>query len=270
MSLAEESAWSEGGPPPEEADLLAIQTMNLRKSFGRFDVLQGLDLKIPEGTFTVVLGPSGTGKSVLLKHIIGVMAPDSGDVLVHGKSVRRMNHADLFKLRRDVGVMFQDGALFSSMTIYDNVAFPLRQHTDMSEREVRELVIEQLRSVGLEAAANEYPSALSGGMKKRAGLARALMLDPGIVLCDEPDSGLDPVRTALIGELLVERHEAVGGTFVLVTHNISLAMAVNDYLALLWKGKIVAAGSKEEILGSDDPFVQQFLAGASEGPLTMN
>lgn len=270
MSTATQSAWAEGGSAPAQEDLLSIETVGLRKSFGRFDVLQGCDLQIPEGTFTVILGPSGTGKSVLLKHIIGVMKPDAGEVLVRGRSVKKMSHGELFKLRRDVGVMFQDGALFSSMTVYDNVAFPLRQHTDLAEVEVRERVMEQLRSVGLERAASEYPSKLSGGMKKRAGLARALMLDPGIVLCDEPDSGLDPVRTALIGELLVERHEAVGGTFVLVTHNIALAMAVNDYLALLWKGKIVAAGSRQEITNSSDPFVRQFLRGEAQGPLTMN
>jgi len=258
-----------GGPPAQE-DLLSIETVGLRKSFARFEVLRGCDLKVPEGTITVVLGPSGTGKSVLLKHIIGVMRPDAGDVLIRGRSVRRMSRAELFRLRRDIGVMFQDGALFSSMSVYDNVAFPLRQHTDLKERDIHELVMDQLRAVGLEGAAGSPPSALSGGMKKRAGLARALMLDPGIVLCDEPDSGLDPVRTALIGELIVERHAAVGGTFVLVTHNIALAKAVNHYLALLWKGKIVAAGSTEEIMGLDDPFVQQFLAGAAEGPLTMN
>ena len=173
-------------------------------------------------------------------------------------------------MRRDIGVMFQDGALFSSMNVYENVAFPLRQHTDYNDLEVREIVMEQLDKVGLSHALSRYPSELSGGMKKRAGLARGLVLDPGILLADEPDSGLDPVRTALLGELLIERHAEVGGTLAVITHNMPLAKRVSDYVAVLWKGKVVAQGLAEDMWTSENPFIRQFLTGESRGPLGMD
>ena len=176
----------------------------------------------------------------------------------------------MLALRREIGIMFQDGALFSSMNVYDNVAFPLRQHTNCNEAEVREIVDFQLEGVGLTQAAGRFPPQLSGGMKKRAGLARSLVLDPGIVLCDEPDSGLDPVRTALLGELLIDRHKTVGGTMIVITHNIALAKRVCDYVTVLWRGKVVAAGAAPDMWNSDDPFVRQFLAGFPYGPLGMD
>jgi phospholipid/cholesterol/gamma-HCH transport system ATP-binding protein len=181
-----------------------------------------------------------------------------------------MSHAELLAQRRDIGVMFQDGALFSTMNVYDNVAFPLREHTDFGEDEVHELVIDQLQSVGLAEAGDRMPNQLSGGMRKRAGLARALVMNPSIVLCDEPDSGLDPVRTALLGDLLVERHAVHGGTMVVVTHNILLARAVADHISVIWRGKVLEDGITAQILASDSEFIQQFLAGAAEGPLTMD
>jgi phospholipid/cholesterol/gamma-HCH transport system ATP-binding protein len=251
-------------------DVLAIETRDLRKSFGTTTILDGAQLQIPEGSAAVVLGPSGTGKSVLIKHVLGLLRPDGGDVFVRGRSLNAMSRADLVGLRKRIGVMFQDGALFSSMTLYDNVAFPLRQHTDLDEEVVRELVEEQLRAVGLLGACDRYPATLSGGMKKRAGLARALVLDPTIVLCDEPDSGLDPVRTALLGELLRERHELCGGTMVVVTHNVALAELISDHVSILWRGRVVASGFAEDVFNSDDPFVRQFLAGESRGPLGMD
>jgi phospholipid/cholesterol/gamma-HCH transport system ATP-binding protein len=253
------------------ADVLAIETRDLHKSFGpRARILRGTNLRIPEGTTSVVLGPSGTGKSVLIKHVLGLMKGDSGEVLVHDRPLGRMSRSEILGLRRDIGVMFQDGALFSSMNVYDNVAFPLRQHTDLKEHEVREIVMEHLRAVGLEDAAHRAPNELSGGMKKRAGLARSLVLDPGILLCDEPDSGLDPVRTALLGELIKERHEELGGTILVVTHNIALARLICDHVSLLWQGQVVASGPADEVFASDDPFVRQFLAGDSAGPLGMD
>jgi phospholipid/cholesterol/gamma-HCH transport system ATP-binding protein len=257
------------GPAPY-ADVLAIETQDVHKAFGSHEVLRGASLRIPEGSSTVVLGPSGTGKSVLIKHILGLMKADSGEVLVHNRPLSRMSRSEILGLRRDVGVMFQDGALFSSMNVYDNVAFPLRQHTDYKEHEVRDIVFEHLRAVGLEDAADKAPNSLSGGMRKRAGLARALALDPGILLCDEPDSGLDPVRTALLGELLRERHEELGGTIIVVTHNIALARLISDHVCLLYQGKVMMSGPAEEVFASGDPFVRQFLAGASAGPLGMD
>ncbi|MHB8693625.1 MAG: ABC transporter ATP-binding protein [Solirubrobacteraceae bacterium] len=248
---------------------LAVETRDLRKSFGGRRVLQGVDLKVPEGSLSTIMGPSGTGKSVMIKHVVGLVRPDGGDVLVRGRSLNKMTRRDILSLRRDVGVMFQDGALFSSMTVYDNVAFPLRQHTDLGEREVRPLVCEHLSAVGLLAAADRLPSQLSGGMKKRAGLARALVLNPGIVVCDEPDSGLDPVRTAVLGELLMQRHCELGGTMIVVTHNILLARLISDYVTMLWRGKVVAAGPSDRVWTSEHPFVQQFITGAIDGPLDM-
>lgn len=273
-----DDAAEDGGLPvarprhngPIAPDLLAIETRGLRKSFGRNTVLSGLDLTIPEGVIAVLLGPSGTGKSVCLQHIIGLMAPDDGEVLVRGRALSAMGRKKLLRLRRDIGVMFQDGALFSTMNVFDNVAFPLRQHTDFPELEVRELVLEQLELVGLVDAAGRMPNQLSGGMRKRAGLARAMVLNPGIVLCDEPDSGLDPVRTALLGDLLLERHAETGGTMVVVTHNVSLARSIADHISVLWRGQVLESGMADDVLASETPFIRQFLSGESTGPLGMD
>ncbi|MCW3014552.1 MAG: transporter related protein [Solirubrobacterales bacterium] len=259
-----------GAPASIPSELLAIETRNLHKSFGDNAVLAGLDVTIPEGVISVVLGPSGTGKSVLLQHIIGLLRPDAGEVLIRGQALGDMNRSDVIDLRRQIGVMFQDGALFSSMTVFENVAFPLRQHTDFNEAEVRELVEDHLASVGLSPAAHRRPNELSGGMRKRAGLARALVLNPGIVLCDEPDSGLDPVRTALLGELLVDQHARCGGTMVMVTHNIALARQTSDHISVVWRGRVLESGLTEDVFASERPFVRQFLAGATAGPLGMD
>lgn len=254
-------------PKPE---ILALQTRGLVKRFGEHVVLDGVDLAVPEGVISVILGPSGTGKSVMLKHVIGLLAPDAGDVLVRGRSLGRMSRSEILALRRDVGVMFQDGALFSAMNVYDNVAFPLRQHTDLREDEIAQVVDEHLASVGLSNAAGRRPSELSGGMRKRAGLARAFALEPGIVLCDEPDSGLDPVRTALLGDLLVRQHAIYGGTIVVVTHNVALARRIGEHVSVLWKGRVLESGLMADLLRSDNAFVRQFLAGETDGPLGMD
>lgn len=251
-------------------DVLALETIDLHKSFGEHTVLAGANLKIPEGSSSTVLGPSGTGKSVLLKHVLGLMKPDSGEIKVHDRPLSKMSRSEILGLRRDIGVLFQDGALFSSMTVYDNIAFPLRQHTDLNDKEIKEVVTEHAQAVGLEDALQKAPSQLSGGMRKRAGLARALVLDPGVLLCDEPDSGLDPVRTSLLGDLLLQRHEELGGTMMVVTHNIELTRYISDHVSLLWNGKVVESGPVEEIFESEDPFVQQFLAGDVAGPLSMD
>jgi phospholipid/cholesterol/gamma-HCH transport system ATP-binding protein len=261
---------SASGPRTIDPDLFAIETRDLHKSFGDQHVLRGLDIGIPEGLISVVLGPSGTGKSVLLQHLIGLLMPERGDVFIRGRSLRAMDRHELLELRTEIGVMFQDGALFSAMTVYDNVAFPLRQHTDMVEAEIRDVVMDHLTSVGLAAARDRMPNELSGGMRKRAGMARALSMNPGILLCDEPDSGLDPVRTALLGRLLVEQHALYGGTIVVVTHNVMLARQIGEHISVVWQGRVLESGLAAAILESDSEFVNQFLSGSSQGPLGMD
>jgi phospholipid/cholesterol/gamma-HCH transport system ATP-binding protein len=248
----------------------SIRCEDVHKRLGGLQVLNGLNVTIPDNTITVVLGPSGTGKSVLIKHLIGLMFPDSGNVIVKGQSVPSLNMPDLLALRRRIGVLFQDGALFGSMSVFDNVAFPLRQHTDMSEAQIAEVVRQRLSDVGLSDAIDDAPSQLSGGMRKRAGFARALVMEPDIVIFDEPDSGLDPVRTALLCELIQEMHGALGGTYIVVTHDIASARRIGEYIALLWKGRIVESGDAQKMFSSENPFVRQFLSGSAEGPLGMD
>jgi phospholipid/cholesterol/gamma-HCH transport system ATP-binding protein len=247
----------------------AIEFVDVHKSFGRNHVLRGLNMEIPEGQVSMIIGPSGTGKSVCIKHIVGLLYPDEGDVVVHGESIPSLPDAELFELRKKFGVLFQDGALFGSMNLYDNVAFPLRQHTEKSEEEIAEIVNRRLREVGLIGAGTKMPNELSGGMRKRAGFARALVLDPEIVLFDEPDSGLDPVRTALLCELIKEVHAENGGTYVVITHDIMSARRVAEHISVLWKGRIVESGPAAELFASENPFVRQFLSGESQGPLGM-
>jgi phospholipid/cholesterol/gamma-HCH transport system ATP-binding protein len=248
----------------------SIRCFDVHKRLGGVPVLNGLNVSIPDEMITVVLGPSGTGKSVLIKHIIGLMFPDSGDVVVHGESVPSLTMRQLLALRRRIGVLFQDGALFGSMSVFDNVAFPLRQHTDMSEADIAKRVLERLSDVGLGDAVDDLPSQLSGGMRKRAGFARALVMEPDIVIFDEPDSGLDPVRTALLCDLIQEMHKIYGGTYIVVTHNIASARQIGEHIALLWRGRIVESGDAERMFSSENPFVHQFLSGSAEGPLTMD
>jgi phospholipid/cholesterol/gamma-HCH transport system ATP-binding protein len=247
----------------------AVEFIDVVKAFGRNRVLNGLNLGLPDNQISMILGPSGTGKSVCIKHMVGLLYPDEGDVLVHGESVPNMADDELFEMRKKFGVLFQDGALFGSMNVFDNTAFPLRQHTDKSDDEIDEIVNRRLKEVGLAGAVDKMPNELSGGMRKRAGFARALVLDPDIVLFDEPDSGLDPVRTALLCELIQEVHEENGGAYVVITHDIMSARRVADYIAVLWKGRIVESGPASELFNSDNQFVRQFLSGEAQGPLGM-
>jgi phospholipid/cholesterol/gamma-HCH transport system ATP-binding protein len=247
----------------------AIEFIDVHKAFGRNRILRGLNMGLPEGKISMILGPSGTGKSVCIKHMVGLLYPDDGDVLVHGESVPNMQDDELFEMRKKFGVLFQDGALFGSMNLYDNTAFPLRQHTDKSEEEIAEIVNRRLREVGLADSGDKMPNELSGGMRKRAGFARALVLDPDIVLFDEPDSGLDPVRTALLCELIQEVHEENGGAYCVITHDIMSARRVAEHICVLWKGRIVESGPAQELFDSDNAFVRQFLSGEAQGPLGM-
>ncbi len=253
---------------PSDVDA-AIEFIDVHKAFGRNKILRGLDMTIPDHRISMILGPSGTGKSVCIKHMVGLLYPDAGDVLVHGESVPNMPDEQLFAMRKKFGVLFQDGALFGSMNLYDNVAFPLRQHTEKGEAEIADIVHRRLQEVGLANANDKMPNELSGGMRKRAGFARALVLDPDIVLFDEPDSGLDPVRTALLCELIQEVHEENGGAYVVITHDIMSARRVAEHISVLWKGRIVQSGPAEELFRSENDFVRQFLSGESQGPLGM-
>ncbi len=265
---SEEYAHHRGqGRPDSEPD--AIEFIDVHKTFGRNHVLRGLNMGLPENKISMILGPSGTGKSVCIKHIVGLLYPDQGDVVVHGRSIPSLPDAELFDLRKKFGVLFQDGALFGSMNLYDNVAFPLRQHTEKGDDEIREIVDRRLREVGLSNAEEKMPNELSGGMRKRAGFARALVMEPDIVLFDEPDSGLDPVRTALLCELIKEVHAENGGCYVVITHDIMSARRVAEHISVLWKGKIVESGPAEDLFASENPFVRQFLSGESAGPLGM-
>jgi phospholipid/cholesterol/gamma-HCH transport system ATP-binding protein len=243
---------------------------NLKKSFGSFQVMKDLSLTFEDNAITTVLGPSGTGKSVLIKHLVGLLEPDEGEVVVFGKNIWQISENERYEIRKNFGVLFQDGALFGSMNLYDNIAFPLRKHTGKSEDEIEDVVLSRAREVGLEASLGKRPNEISGGMRKRAGFARALVLNPRIVLFDEPDSGLDPVRTSLLCDLILDVHREHGGAYLVVTHDIRSARKVSDYVGVIWRGEVVHYSGAEEAFASDDPFVRQFLAGESAGPLGMD
>src|SRR5437588_9448735 len=257
---------SENGGSPEAE----IGVKGLTKTFGSQTVWEGLTCDIRKGKITVMLGPAGTGKSGLLKHIMGLLKPDRGEIWIDGKNIPTLPERQLYKVRRKFGVLFQDGALFGSMSIYDNTAFPLREHTKKGEKEIKDIVMEKLEMVGLIGAEKKLPGEISGGMKKRAGLARALVLDPQIIMFDEPDSGLDPVRTAFLNELILELNRQLGATMIVVTHDIATARRVADYIGMLYLRNLVKFDSKENMFNSDIPVVRQFLAGATEGPIGMS
>ncbi len=216
-----------------------------------------------------MLGPSGTGKSVFLKTVIGLLKPDTGRILINGVDIVTCSEHQLYETRKLFGVLFQDGALFGSMNLFDNVAFPLREHTKKSEAEIRRIVFEKLEMTGLRGAERKLPGEISGGMRKRAGLARALVLDPEIILCDEPDSGLDPVRTAYLSQLLIDLNAQLDATILIVTHNINVARTVPDNLGMLFRRELVMFGPREVLLTSDEPVVEQFLNGRRLGPIGM-
>ncbi len=247
-----------------------IGIVGLTKSFGPQTVLENITFDVPKGKITLMLGPSGTGKSVFLKHLVGLLKPDRGEIWIDGKNVPALSEKELYQVRRKFGVLFQDGALFGSMNIFDNVAFPLREHTKKREGDIKNIVDEKLTMVGLTGAEKKLPGEISGGMKKRAGLARALVLDPEIVLFDEPDSGLDPVRTAFLNELIIDLNRQLRATFIVVTHDISTARRVSDYIGMLYRRNLVRFGPAREMFESEIPVVKQFLAGATEGPIGMS
>ena len=229
------------------------------KSFDGREVLRGLTLVIRRGEALVILGGSGTGKTVALKHIVGLIKPDEGRVYVDGRDVTEYEERDFLSIRRKVGFLFQGGALFDSMSIFDNVAFPLREHTDFSEEEIALKVREKLKLVGLEGVEELMPDNLSGGMRRRVALARAVILEPQALLYDEPTTGLDPITTKWVSKLMRNIHENLKVTSVIVTHNIQSAMAVADRIAFLYRGRIKFVGTPDEIWQCDDPIVHEFL-----------
>jgi phospholipid/cholesterol/gamma-HCH transport system ATP-binding protein len=237
-----------------------IEIRDLYKSFGKNPVLKGVNLTISEGSTTVILGGSGSGKSVLMKHMIGLLRPDSGEVIIDGERFDNLAEDGRQLVRRKFGMVFQQAALFDSMTIFENVAFPLREHTDYDEAKIRELVFQKLDQVGLRNKADDTPDRLSGGQRKRIGLARALALDPKIVLYDEPTTGLDPITTDNVDQMVIDAKRDYGVTSVIISHDIGSAFKVADHLAVLYQGVILADGPPEQVRASQDPFVKKFFA----------
>jgi len=241
-----------------------VRLDHVSKSFGTHRVLDDVTLDIPKGTAFVLLGRSGTGKSVALRHIIGLMRPDAGRILIEGRDIGPLDARGLTEVRKHIGFLFQNAALFDSMTVGENAAFPLRRHTRLSDHEIRDRARQKLADVGLEREFDKMPADLSGGMKKRAALARAMALDPGILLVDEPSAGLDPITSREIDELLVERKRG-GTTLVVVTHNIPSARIIGDELALLHDGRLVARGTASELDRDREPLVQAFMRSQGGG-----
>jgi phospholipid/cholesterol/gamma-HCH transport system ATP-binding protein len=246
-----------------------IELLDIHKSFGSNVVLNGLNLSIEEGKVTVIIGRSGGGKSVLLKHIIGLIRPDAGAINIDGQDITRFNDRELNRLRKKFGMLFQEAALFDSMTVGQNIAFPLEEHTKLKSREIMEIVREKLGQVGLTGIENKMPSELSGGMKKRVGLARAIALEPEILLFDEPTTGLDPIMSDVIGRLIVDIQSKLNVTCIVISHDIYGTLRIAHKIAMLHDGLIIESGTPEEIKNSGNPVLQQFIEGKAEGPITV-
>ena len=244
-----------------------IEFRNVHKSFGPQKVLDDVSLKIPKGQTSVIIGPSGTGKSVFIKLLVGLLKPDAGEIFIHGKDITRLRERDLYEIRKRFGMLFQDGALFDSMTVAENIAFPLHRHTKKKESEIKAIVAGKLAQVGLPGAEHKFPGQLSGGMRKRVGIARALALEPEIVLFDEPNSGLDPVMSDAIDKLILRMQKDLGLTFIVISHDLEGTFQIADRIAMLYKGKLIADGEAEAVRRSDNPILRQFFGRSSEGPI---
>ena len=244
-----------------------IEVRNVSKSFGKHHILRGVDLNVPKGKITVLMGLSGTGKSVLLKAILGLLTPDAGTITIYGVDFQHAKRKERGEILRRLGMCFQNAALFDSMNARENVAFPLREHLDLEEPEINSRVDEVLHLVGLDNLGVKNPSELSGGMRKRVGLARALVLKPDIILFDEPTTGLDPILSDVIIQNIKATHESFGYTSIIVTHELRLTFEIGDHVALLLNGKIAFDGTAEEFKNCKDPSVRQFIAGQAIGPI---
>ena len=245
-----------------------ISLRHVYKSFGTKEVLRDLSIDVQRGESVVIVGGSGTGKSVTIKHMIGLLRPDRGEVIVDGIDIAQLDDREINDVRRRFGMAFQEGALFDSMSVFENVAFPLRRHTKMKEDEIRARVAECLDQVHLEGVEEKRPSELSGGMRRRVGFARAISLRPEILLFDEPTTGLDPVISDVVADLIVEMDRTLDITTVSITHDMKVAFKIADRVAMLFKGVIVEQGTPDEFRGSTNPMVQQFIEGRAQGPLT--
>ena len=244
-----------------------IKITGLKKYFGAKRVLDGVNLEIERGKITVIIGRSGEGKSVLIKHIIGLLRPDEGQIFLEGQEITAMKEKEFNEVRKRFGMLFQGAALFDSMTVGQNVGFPLKEHTDLSDEDVMKVVGEKLRRVGLTGVENLMPAELSGGMKKRVGLARAIVMDPEIVLFDEPTAGLDPIMSDSIADLVLDTQRSLKTTYILITHDIPFTYKIADKIAMLHEGRIVQEGTVEEMKRNPDPIIRQFLEGRAEGPI---
>jgi phospholipid/cholesterol/gamma-HCH transport system ATP-binding protein len=245
-----------------------INIVNVIKSFNEQRVLDGLSLKIDQGQTTVIIGRSGCGKSVLLKHIVGILKPDSGEVFVYGRDVGKLKDEEIDRLRLKIAMVFQGGALFDSLTVRENVGFGLIEHNHIERKELLERVEESLCLVGLCGIANLMPAELSGGMKKRVALARAICIKPEIILYDEPTTGVDPITADSINDLIKDLHDKLKVTSIVVTHDMRSAYKVADKIAMLYKGKVIAEGTSSEIQNAQNPVVHQFINGLAQGPIT--
>ncbi|UCE28392.1 MAG: ABC transporter ATP-binding protein [Candidatus Coatesbacteria bacterium] len=246
---------------------VVIEASDLRKSFGPLVVLDGTDIKIAEGETRVVIGRSGCGKSVFLKHVIGLLKPDAGKVIVFGEDVPSLKTNEIYKLRERFGMVFQSSALFDSLSVGYNVGFFLYEYSDLPRSEIDDRVREALRKVGMESVEKKRPAELSGGMKKRVGFARAILHEPDIILYDEPTTGLDPITADVINELICYFDEELDVTSIVVTHDMVSAYKVGDTISMMYAGKVIQTGTPDEIKGTDNAFVRQFIEGLSEGPI---
>jgi phospholipid/cholesterol/gamma-HCH transport system ATP-binding protein len=244
-----------------------IELVNVHKSFNGQKVLNDLNLRIEAGQITVIIGQSGGGKSVLLKHMIGLIRPDEGKVLFESLDTCSLSDRQLNDIRKDFGMLFQNAALFDSMTVGENVAFPLREHTRLRQHEIEEIVEHKLRQVGLSGVAQKMPSELSGGMQKRVGLARAMALEPKIILFDEPTTGLDPITADAIDRLIVDTQKQTKATYVVISHDIESTFKIADTVAMLYHGKIVEIDTPQAIKSSKNTALQQFIQGKADGPI---
>ncbi|MEK6682258.1 MAG: ABC transporter ATP-binding protein [Nitrospirota bacterium] len=244
-----------------------IQVINLYKAFGRKQVLSGANLEVKKGESMVVIGGSGSGKSVLIKHIIGLLKPDKGKIIVNSSEMTKLKGGELDNLRKKFGMLFQGAALFDSLSVWENVGFALRQHTRLSDDEIRKIAGEKLKMVGLAGIEDMMPADLSGGMKKRVGLARAIAMDPEILLYDEPTTGLDPIMADVINELIIEMKKKLNVTSIAITHDMVSAYKIADRIAMLYEGKIIEVNTPEEIRHTKNPIVRQFVTGSSVGPI---